>query len=71
MLARAGKLWANPLGYPALPLNFAQAAAPKLEGRKDMRISALVDYLESLGMGLEISALPKGSSAEREILLRV
>ena len=50
--------------------NFTQTAVSKLEGRRDMRISTLIDYLESLGMGLEISALP-GRGAEREVLLRV
>lgn len=50
--------------------NFTQTAISKLEGRKDMRISTLIDYLESLGMGLEISAL-SGEGAEREVLLRV
>ena len=28
--------------------------------RKDIKISTLRDYLESLGMGLEIAALPRG-----------
>ena len=51
--------------------NFTQTAVSKLEGRKDIKISTLVDYLESLGMGLEITALPKGKKAKREILLKV
>jgi hypothetical protein len=36
-----------------------------------MRISTLIDYLDSLGMGLEIIALPKDKNTEREVLLRV
>ena len=51
--------------------NFSQTAVSKLERRKDMRISTLIEYLESLGMGLEISAFPKEDSVEREVLLRV
>jgi transcriptional regulator with XRE-family HTH domain len=51
--------------------NFTQTAVSKLERRKDIKISTLIDYLESLGMGLEIAALPKGNEAEREILLRI
>jgi len=51
--------------------NFSQTAISKLESRKDMRLSTLIDYLDSLGMGLEIAALPKGNAAEREILLKI
>ncbi|MCL2599727.1 MAG: helix-turn-helix domain-containing protein [Treponema sp.] len=51
--------------------NFTQTAVSKLESRKDMRISTLIDYLDSLGMGLEISAVPRENSTEREVLLRV
>lgn len=50
---------------------FTQTAVSKLENRKDMKISTLIDYLESLGMGLEIAALPKGNKTKKEILLRV
>jgi hypothetical protein len=50
--------------------NFTQTAVSKLEKRKDIRISTLIDYLDSLGMGLEITACPR-SSAKKELLLRV
>ena len=50
--------------------NFTQTAVSKLENRKDIRISTLIEYLESLGMGLEITAYPRNSS-EKELLLRV
>ena len=49
--------------------SFTQTAVSKLEYRKDIKVSTLVDYLGSLGMGLEISALPKNK--KREVLLRV
>jgi hypothetical protein len=50
--------------------NFTQTAVSKLENRKDIRISTLIDYLDSLGMGLEITAYPK-NSAKKELLLRI
>jgi hypothetical protein len=50
--------------------NFTQTAVSKLENRKDIRISTLIDYLDSLGMGLEIAACPKNSK-EKELLLRI
>jgi hypothetical protein len=48
--------------------DFTQIAGSKLENRKDIRISTLIDYLDSLGMGLEITAYPKNSN-EKELLL--
>jgi hypothetical protein len=50
--------------------NFTQTAVSKLENRKDIRISTLIDYLDSLDMGLEITAYPRNST-EKELLLRV
>jgi hypothetical protein len=53
--------------------SFTQTAVSKLENRKDIKISTLIDYLDSLGMGLVIRTYPKGNPvpAEQEILLRV
>jgi hypothetical protein len=51
--------------------NFTQTAISKLERRKDLKISTLIDYLESLGFGLEITAMPKGDNAVKEVLLKV
>jgi hypothetical protein len=50
--------------------NFTQTAVSKLENRKDIRISTLIYYLDSLGMGLEITAYPKNST-KKELLLRI
>ena len=50
--------------------NFTQTAVSKLENRKDIRISTLVTFLDSLGMGLEINACPRGP-AKKELLLKV
>ena len=33
--------------------NFTQSSVSKIEKRKDIKISTLIDYLDSLGMGLE------------------
>ena len=50
---------------------FTQTAVSKLESRKDIKISTLIDYLENLGMGLEITALPKDKKNKREVLLKI
>ena len=39
--------------------SFSQASISKLEKRKDMKVSTLVEYLESLGLGVEIKVFPK------------
>ena len=48
-----------------------QTDVSKLERRKDIKISTLIDYLDSLGMGLEIAALSRGKATKKEILLRI
>ncbi len=53
---------------------FSQASASKLENRKDMKLSTLIDYLDDIGMGLEIRVYPKTATSEgsqSETLLRV
>jgi len=50
--------------------NFSQTAVSKLENRKDIRISTLIDYLDSLDMGLEITAYPRNTT-KKETLLRI
>lgn len=51
---------------------FSQTAISKLERRKDMKLSTLIEYLEGIGMGLEIRVFPKGSkdSLKTETLLK-
>ena len=46
--------------------NFSQSAVSKLEKRKDMKISTLIDYIKDLGMNLKITA---SNSKESYILL--
>lgn len=52
---------------------FTQTAVSKLEKRKDMKLSTLIEYLEGIGMGLEIRVYRKGGrrSGKKETLLRV
>ena len=53
--------------------NFSQTSISRLEKRKDIRISTLIEYLNNLGMGLEIRTYPKKKSKRinEEILLRI
>jgi hypothetical protein len=52
--------------------NFSQTSVSRLEKRRDIKISTLVEYLNSLGMGLEIKTYPKakGVKIEEEVLLK-
>jgi hypothetical protein len=52
---------------------FSQTSISKLERRKDMKLSTLIEYLEGIGMGLEIKVYPKGAkgTSKGEILLKV
>ena len=53
--------------------NFSQTSVSRLERRRDIKISTLVDYLSGLDMGLEIRTFPKNKriKIKEEILLRV
>ena len=53
--------------------NFSQTSISRLERRKDIRISTLIEYLGNLGMGIEIKAFPKKKMKKinEQILLRV
>jgi hypothetical protein len=53
--------------------NFSQTSVSRLERRRDIKISTLVDYLSSLDMGLEIRTYPKSKNNKiaEEVLLRV
>ena len=52
---------------------FTQTAVSKLERRKDMKLSTLIEYLEGIGMGLELRVYPKDGDGthKAETLLRV
>ncbi|WP_010263273.1 XRE family transcriptional regulator [Treponema primitia] len=52
--------------------NFSQTSVSRLEKRKDIKISTLVEYLNSLGMGLEIKTYPidKNNKLKAQVLLK-
>ena len=52
--------------------NFSQSSVSRLEKRKDIKLSTLIDYVDSIGMGLEIKIYPKltNSKVKEEVLLR-
>ncbi|GHV43486.1 hypothetical protein AGMMS50268_34980 [Spirochaetia bacterium] len=54
-------------------LTFSQTSISRLENRKDIRISTLIEYLNDMGMGLEIKTYPKNDHCEinEEVLLKV
>ena len=50
---------------------YRQSSISKIEARKDMKISTLVSYCRSLGMGVEINAVQvnaKGKSIKKNLL---
>jgi hypothetical protein len=50
--------------------SFSQSSVSKLESRNDMKISTLVEYLDNLGLGIEIKAYPKkNNNKNKEILI--
>jgi hypothetical protein len=53
--------------------NFSQTSVSRLEKRKDIKISTLVEYLNGLGMGLEIKTYPKNRNkkSKGEVLLKI
>ncbi len=38
-------------------ISFSQSSVSKLENRKDIKISTLIEYLDNLGLGIEIKAI--------------
>jgi glycosylphosphatidylinositol transamidase (GPIT) subunit GPI8 len=46
--------------------SFSQSGISRLESRKDMKISTLIEYLENIGMGLEIKVYPKATHNKNE-----
>ena len=51
---------------------YSQSGISKIESRKDMKISTLIEYLHVIGLGMEIKVFPKDVSSNREniVLLR-
>ena len=53
--------------------SFTQSSVSKIEKRKDIKISTLIDYLDSLGMGLEIITYPRvaAKKPQGKLLLKI
>ncbi|MGP1438999.1 MAG: XRE family transcriptional regulator [Treponema sp.] len=53
--------------------NFTQSSVSRLEKRKDIKLSTLIEYIDSIGLGLEIKVYPKiaSSKIKEEVLLRI
>lgn len=51
--------------------SFSQSGISKIENRKDMKISTLINYLDSIGMNIEIKVSPKdkNKSKLKEVVL--
>jgi len=49
---------------------FKQASVSKIEGRKDLKVSTLLDYLDAIGMDLEIRAVARtADSMQRSVFV--
>ena len=46
--------------------SFSQSSVSKLESRKDMKISTLIEYLGNLGLSIEIKVYPKNKKKKNE-----
>jgi hypothetical protein len=54
--------------------SFSQSSISKLEARKDIKISTLIEYLENLGLGIEIKAYQKNKARKKNqeyVLLKI
>lgn len=54
--------------------SFSQSSISKLESRTDMKVSTLIEYLNEIGMGVEIHAYPKrikGKGISPIVLLKI
>ena len=50
--------------------SFSQSSVSKLESRNDIKISTLVEYLDNLGLGIEIKVYPKNDKKKgKEIVI--
>jgi len=49
--------------------SFSQSGVSKLESRKDMKISTLIEYLGNLGLSIEIKVYPKNKKKKNEEII--
>jgi hypothetical protein len=48
---------------------FSQSGISKIENRKDMKLSTLIQYLDNIGLGMEIKVYSKNSKKNKEEIL--
>jgi transcriptional regulator with XRE-family HTH domain len=46
--------------------SFEQTSVSKIEGRKDLKISTLIDYLDALDLDLEVRAVSRNAEGETQ-----
>ncbi len=51
--------------------SFSQSSLSKIESRKDIKISTLIEYIKSIGMRLEIKAYPKHKRNKKDEIILV
>lgn len=49
---------------------FSQADVSKIEHRSDIKLSTLIEYMRSIGMGLKIIGIPKDDEREEFLILK-
>ncbi len=50
--------------------SFSQADVSKIENRSDMKLSTLIEYMRSIGMGLKIVGIPEDNEREEFLILK-
>jgi hypothetical protein len=48
---------------------FTQTEISKIENRSDIKLSTLIDYMKSIGLGVKIIGIPENQDEEFEILV--
>ncbi len=50
--------------------SFSQADVSKIENRADIKLSTLIEYMRSIGMGLKIIGIPEDDKDEEFLILK-
>ncbi len=58
------------MGYRQTELKpFSQSEISKIEHRSDIKLSTLIEYMQSIGMGIKIVGIPKEEEQEEFVIL--
>lgn len=49
---------------------FSQADVSKIENRSDIKLSTLIEYMRSIGMGLKIVGIPEDNERDEFLILK-